>query len=67
MLQNLEILKDFEGEIIDPSFLLENNIITSVNNEISDTEQYSWLKDFDTIDITQVMESFEPTFPYYLR
>jgi hypothetical protein len=67
MLQNLEILKNFEGEIIDPSFLLQNDIIRLLDNEILDSERYSWLKEFNKIDITRIMDSFEPTFPHDFR
>jgi hypothetical protein len=67
MLQNLEILKDFEGDIIDPSFLLENDIIKLFDKEIPNPEQYSWLQDFNEVNIDLIMNSFEPTFPYDLR
>jgi len=67
MLQNLKSLKDFEGEIIDPSFLLENNIVKLYDKEIPNPDQYTWLKEFDGINIGSIMNSFEPTFPYDLR
>ncbi len=67
MLQNLEILEEGESEIIDPSYLLENNTIKLVDKEIPDSESYIWLKDFEEIDIDSIMNSFEPTFPYDLR
>ncbi len=67
MLQNLEILKDFEGEIMDPSFLIENNLIKLVDKELSNLERYTWLKEFDEINIDSIMGSFQPTFPYDLR
>ena len=67
MLQNLEILKDFEGKIIDPLILLENNTIKLLDKETSNLEQYTWLKEFDQINIDSIMNTFEPTFPYDLR
>lgn len=67
MLQNLEILKDYEGKIINPSFLLESNVIKLLDKETSNLEQYTWLKEFDEIKIDLIMNTFEPTFPYYLR
>jgi hypothetical protein len=67
MLQNLEILKDYEGKIINPSFLLENNVIKLLDKETSNLEQYSWLKEFEEININLIMNTFEPTFPYDLR
>ena len=67
MLQNLEILKENECEIIDPSILLDKNIIKLVDKDTSGLDQYTWLKDFNQIKIDSVMNSFKPTFPYDLR
>ncbi len=67
MLQNLEILKENECEIIDPSILLDKNIIKLVDKDTSSLDQYTWLKDFNQIKIDSVMNSFKPTFPYDLR
>ena len=67
MIQNLGTLQEFEGDIIDPSFLLENDIIKLFDKEIPNPDQYTWLKEFDEINISSIMNSFEPTFPYDLR
>ena len=67
MLQNLEVLKENECEIIDPSILLDKNIIKLVDKDTSSLDQYTWLKDFNQIKIDSVMNSFKPTFPYDLR
>ena len=67
MLQNLEILKGFEGDIIDPSFLFENDVINVIDYEISDPKKYSWFKSFDQIDINRIMASFDPTFQHTFR
>jgi hypothetical protein len=67
MLQNLKTLENYEGKILDPSFLLENNIVKLFDNEIPSLEKFTWLKEFNEIDIDQLMKSFEPTFPYDLR
>ena len=67
MLQNLDILKERECEILDPSFLLESNTIKLVDKDYSKIEQYTWLKEFEEINIDSIMNSFEPTFPYDLR
>ena len=67
MLQNLGTLQEFEGDIIDPSFLLENDIVKLYDKEIPNPDQYTWLKEFDEINIGSIMNSFEPTFPYDLR
>jgi len=70
MLQNLKTLENYEGKILDPSFLLENKIILLIDKNKSLSNQlaeYTWLNNFNEIDIAQLMKSFEPTFPYDLR
>ena len=67
MLQNLKTLENYEGKILDPSFLLESNVIKLLDKETSNLEQYTWLKEFDEINIDLIMNTFEPTFPYDLR
>ncbi|MHA1498300.1 MAG: hypothetical protein ACTSYF_07860 [Promethearchaeota archaeon] len=63
MLQNLENLKDFEGNILDPSFLLEQNIIIISNVDDFPSDQYTWEKIFDEIDLDSILKSIDPTFP----
>jgi len=67
MLQNLKTLENYEGKILDPSFLLESNVIKLLDKETSNLEQYTWLKEFDEINTDLIMNTFEPTFPYDLR
>ncbi len=65
MLQNLKALEAFEGNIMDPSFLLENKIILLVNKNNYSSDQlknYSWLDDFDAINIDSILKSIRPTF-----
>ena len=63
MLQNLESLKDFEGNILDPSFLLEQKIIIISNVDGFPSDQYTWEKNFDEIDLDAILKSIDPTFP----
>ena len=67
MLQNLKILEEDNCEIIDPSILLDNNIIKVIDKETPNLEQYSWLREFEDININSIMNSFDPTFSYDLR
>jgi len=67
MLQNIAILEDYEGEIINPSSLIKKGILILLEDEPPKPERYSWFQDFDEIDINKIMDSFEPTFPYDLK
>jgi hypothetical protein len=65
MLQNLKRLKEYEGKILDPSFLLEQNIVLLVEKKESSPEtisKYTWFDEFDDINIDSILESIEPTF-----
>ena len=53
MLQNLKSLKEGNDNILDPSFLLDNNIIVLNESE----KDYSWLDNFDNIALEPIMES----------
>ena len=64
MLQNLKTLENYEGKILDPSFLLENDIIILVEKDDSFSDQlmeYTWLNNFDKIDINKILNSILPT------
>ena len=67
MLQNIKILEDHEGEIINPSTLIEKGIVNILEDEPPKPERYSWFQSFNEIDINKIMDSFEPTFPYDLK
>lgn len=64
MLQNLNILENYEGELLDPSFLLEKGVIKIFKNENVKHElsKYSWMTNFEEIDINSILDSIEPTF-----
>lgn len=65
MLQNLEKLKESEVKILNPSYLIDQEIILLLeidkfqSNEIS---KYSWLREFNEINLDSILESIEPTF-----
>ncbi len=65
MLQNLKTLENFEGNILDPSFLIDNNVIVLKKNKEFNSDQlneYSWLTQFDDIDLNSILEPITPTF-----
>ena len=60
MLQNLNTLDKGNTDILDPSFLLDQNIITlkeSKDLEITKTQNYSWFSIFEEINIEQIIQS----------
>jgi hypothetical protein len=65
ILQNLEIIKEGEVEILNPSYLLDQDIIVLLEagrlqtNELS---KYNWLRDFNEIKIDSILKSIKPTF-----
>jgi len=65
MLQNLKKLKESEVEILNPSYLIDQEIILLLetdkfqSNEIS---KYSWLREFNEINLDSILKSIEPTF-----
>lgn len=65
MLQNLKKLKESDVEILNPSYLIDQEIILLLeidkfqSNEIS---KYSWLREFNEINLDSILESIEPTF-----
>lgn len=70
MLQNLKILDDGEHDILDPTFMLDKNIITlqkfkELDN--SDAQEYSWLKPFDELNFESSIQSIRSTILDYLK
>ena len=65
MLQNLEKLNESVVEILNPSYLIDREIILLLetdkfqSNKIS---KYSWLREFNEINLDSILESIEPTF-----
>lgn len=65
MLQNLKKLEESDVEILNPSYLIDKKVILLLeNNKIQSTEisKYSWLREFNEIDLDTILESIEPTF-----
>jgi len=64
MLLNLKILDEEDKEILDPSFLLEQNIIIlKESKELEDikTQNYSWLSTFEEINLEKIVQSIGAT------
>ena len=60
MLENLSKLEDGNEEILDPSFLLDNNIIIlqkSKDIENIKTQNYSWLSTFEEINFELIVQA----------
>ena len=65
MLQNLEKLVEGEVEILNPSYLIDQEIIPLLEPNKFQSEEiskYSWLKEFKEINLDSILKSIEPTF-----
>ncbi|MHA2473200.1 MAG: hypothetical protein ACXAES_08205 [Promethearchaeota archaeon] len=65
MLQNLETLKEDNINILDPTFLLEKNIILLIEKKDWSPEElknYTWFDEFNQINVESILASIEPTF-----
>ena len=68
MLQNLKKLKDGEEEILDPSLLLDQNvIIVQESKEFKDlnTDDFSWMKSFANINLESSILLIKSTLQQY--
>jgi len=66
MLQNLKKLKESDVEVLNPSYLIDQDIIVLLNTdkvEGDELENYSWLSEFKEINLDSILNSIEPTFP----
>ncbi|MFX0043451.1 MAG: hypothetical protein ACFE8L_11105 [Candidatus Hodarchaeota archaeon] len=70
MLQNTADLEEDAEELLDPSFLIDQNIIIiqeSKGLQKSDAEIYSWWSDFEDIKLESIFEAIKATYKeYYL-
>lgn len=60
MIQNITLLEKNETELLFPSFLLENNVITFLSSEKiedNDLDKYNWLSDLNEVNIEGVLNS----------
>lgn len=70
MLHNLKRLEDGNTPILDPSFLIDNKIITlqkSKEVETNKLQEYSWLRTFDTLEFESTLQSIKNTLIKYLE
>jgi len=57
--------KESNVEILNPSYLIDQGVILLLEtNKIQPNEilKYSWLREFNEIDLDTIVESIEPTF-----
>ncbi len=69
MLQNLKKLNESEVEILNPSYLIDRGIILLLESDklqSKEISKYSWLREFNEINIDSILESIEPTFTHNL-
>ncbi|MFX1573782.1 MAG: hypothetical protein ACFFB0_13615 [Promethearchaeota archaeon] len=69
MLQNQRRLEDGDTNLLDPSFLLENEIITMKNPkelEVMDSYRYSWWNSFDDLELETIIKAIESTLTEFL-
>ena len=70
MLQNLKKLDDGDHNILDPSFLLDNQIITvqkSKDLEKNKAQEYSWFNSFEEINFEMIFQSLRTTSLEFLK
>ena len=70
MLLNLKILEDGEREILDPSFLLDQNVIIvqeSKEFKALNIDDFSWMKSFTNIDLESVILHIKTTIQEYFN
>ena len=70
MLQNLKKLDDGDNNILDPSFLLDNQIITvqkSKDLEKNKAQEYSWFNSFEEINLEMIFQSLRTTSLEFLK
>ena len=68
MLQNLADLEEGAEDILNPSFLIDQNVISiqeSKDLEKSDTKIYSWWSNFDNIRVESIFEAMKTTYKEY--
>lgn len=70
MLQNLKKLNESEVEILNPSYLIDRGIILLLESDklqSKEISKYSWLREFNEINIDSILGSIEPTFTHNLQ
>jgi len=68
MLQNLADLEEGAEDLLNPSFLIDQNVISiqeSKDLEKSDTKIYSWWSNFDDISLESIFEAIKTTYKEY--
>jgi hypothetical protein len=57
MLQNLRKLDDGEENVLDPAFLLENNIVHLSESKDLDYQEYSWINSFENLEFNAIVDT----------
>jgi len=70
MLLNVQKLEDGEENILDPSFLIDQNIIIlqeSKDLEKFKTQDYSWFNTYEEINLESIIQSIKTTIQEFLK
>lgn len=70
MLQDLKRIEENDTDLLDPSYLLDRNIIITKNSkdlEESNIENYSWWNNFDSLKFEPIINSIRKTHEEYVR
>ncbi len=68
MLQNLADLEEGVEDLLDPSFLIDQNVISiqeSKNLEKSNAKIFSWWSNFEDIDLESIFQAIKTTYKEY--
>jgi len=66
MLQNLKRLEENNDNLLDPSFLLDNNIILLSKPKESEDFKFSWWHNFKNIDLDSILSSIKANLEDYM-
>ncbi|MFX1242413.1 MAG: hypothetical protein ACFFA7_14285 [Promethearchaeota archaeon] len=70
MLLNVKKLEDGDNNLLDPSFLIDQNIIIlqeSKELESSNIQDYSWLNSFDEINFEEIIQSIKTSIQEFIK
>ncbi len=68
MLQNLADLEEGVEDLLDPSFLIDQNVISiqeSKDLEKSNAKIFSWWSNFEDIDLESIFQAIKTTYKEY--
>ncbi|KKK44062.1 hypothetical protein LCGC14_0791330 [marine sediment metagenome] len=70
MLQNIKKIEDGEGDLLDPSFLLDHKVITTLNSKELDPTNlgnYSWWNSFEGLEFEPILHSINKSHESFIN